>query len=59
MIHFWAHDTSALTLIVLISLQHMQCSVPGGRISPSVSEEDLQNPVDSIKKEASFNIFVL
>lgn len=33
------------------SAKHMQCAVPGGRISPSVSEADLGNPVESTKKE--------
>uniref|UniRef100_T1JFM9 RGS domain-containing protein n=1 Tax=Strigamia maritima TaxID=126957 RepID=T1JFM9_STRMM len=29
----------------------MQFAVPGGRISPSVSEADLQNPIETLKKE--------
>ena len=32
-------------------------NVPGGRISPSVSEADLRNPVESLKGEVSWPTF--
>ncbi|XP_029845738.1 regulator of G-protein signaling 7 isoform X1 [Ixodes scapularis] len=33
------------------SAKHMQCAVPGGRISPSVSEGDLNAPLEALKQE--------
>ncbi|XP_067138264.1 regulator of G-protein signaling 7-like isoform X1 [Centruroides vittatus] len=33
------------------SSKHMQCSVSGGRISPSISEADLSNPAELLKLE--------
>ncbi|XP_022243616.1 regulator of G-protein signaling 7-like isoform X1 [Limulus polyphemus] len=33
------------------SAKHMQCSVSGGRISPSVSESELANPSEALKTE--------
>lgn len=33
------------------STKHLQCAVPGGRISPSVSEGEINTPLDVLKKE--------
>ncbi|UYV70543.1 RGS7 [Cordylochernes scorpioides] len=34
-----------------LGYQHMQCSVSGGRLSPSVSEADLSNPAEALMLE--------
>lgn len=48
---FWKCSCKPVPNVVSVSFFQINYNVPGGRISPSVSEVDLRNPQNSIKKE--------